>query len=56
MCDFNKNPNFFQINHKNKSFNSFITNKIKLDISSILEDKRYVTIRLIAFKSREGPH
>ena len=24
MCDFTKNSNFNQINHKNKSFNSFI--------------------------------
>ena len=27
MCDLNKNPNLNKINHKNKSFNSFITNK-----------------------------
>ena len=26
MCDLNKNSNFNQINHKNKSFNSFFTN------------------------------
>ena len=26
MCDLNKNPNLNKINHKNKSFNSFITN------------------------------
>ena len=25
MCDLNKNSNFNQINHKNKSFNSFNT-------------------------------
>ena len=26
MCDLNENPNLNKINHKNKSFNSFITN------------------------------
>ena len=28
MCDLNKNPNLNKINHKNKRFNSFITNLI----------------------------
>ena len=30
MCDLNKNPIINKINHKNKSFNSFITNTIIL--------------------------
>ena len=30
MCDLNKNPNLNKINRKNKSFNSFITNKFSL--------------------------
>ena len=34
MCDLNKNSNFNQINHKNNSFNSFITNKKYLNVQN----------------------
>ena len=30
MCDLNKNSIFNQFNHKNKIFNSFIINKLRL--------------------------
>ena len=32
MCDFNKNSYFNNINHKNKTFNSFVTNKYPITI------------------------
>ena len=32
MCDLNKNSNFNQINHKSKSFNSFIINNNTITI------------------------
>ena len=32
MCDFTKNSNFNQINHQNKSFDSFIIFKLKICI------------------------
>ena len=37
MCDLNKNSNLNQINHKNKSFNSFITKKIWLSRGQPIE-------------------
>ena len=39
MCDLNKNSNFNQINHKNKSFNIFIIKQSNFSIQGKFNEK-----------------
>ena len=55
MCDLNKNSNFNQINHKNKSFNNFITSGTLMFKGHLARKDVYSQSEIIRFIPYETP-